>query len=266
MQAFGGVSIVNAIPAWYGSSMAINLKVNVDIEEGHSTFQSSLVRTILDYFKAMYHIPELKISIWSEIPQTSGLKSSSAVSTALIAAISEKFGIEVDVPKLSAILSIKSGVSITGAYDDATAAYYGGVSFTYNKEFKLLKMENFPKDISILILAIGNRPSIDLKILKKYNLLFEEIFRIALTDIITAMKLNGLAIAEILGYDKRPIISALKSGAIASGISGNGPSIFALCKEGDEGPIYENLSKYGKVIITRAVEIGDRYTKINNTR
>ncbi|AWR94846.1 shikimate kinase [Acidianus brierleyi] len=266
MQTFGGISIVNAIPSWYGSSMAIDLKVNVDVEEGHSTFQSSLVKTILDYFRETYNIPELKVNIRSEIPQMSGLKSSSAVSTALIAAISEKFGIEVDIPKLSAILSIKSGVSVTGAYDDATAAYYGGVSFTYNKEFKLIKMENFPEDISILILAIGNRPNIDLKILKKYNLLFEEIFKIALRDIITAMKLNGLAIAEILGYDKEPIISALKNGAIASGISGNGPSIFALCKEGDDGPIYESLSKYGKVIVTRAVEIGDRYRKIDNTR
>ncbi len=266
MQTFGGISIVNAIPAWYGSSMAIDLKVNVEIEEGQGISQTSLIKAILDYFKETYNVPELKVIISSEIPQMSGLKSSSAVSTALIAAISEKFGIEVDIPKLSAILSIKSGVSITGAYDDATAAYYGGVSFTYNKEFKLIKMENFPKDISILILAIGNRPNIDLKILKKYNLLFEEIFRIALTDTVTAMKLNGLAIAEILGYDKRPIISALKTGAIASGVSGNGPSIFALCKEGDEGPIYENLSKYGKVIVTRAVEIGDRYRKINNTR
>jgi shikimate kinase len=266
MQTYGGISIVNAIPSWYGSSLAVDLKVKVDIEEGHSTYQSSLVKTILEYFKEKYKISDLNVNIISEIPQMSGLKSSSAVSTALIGAISERFGIEINVPKLSSILSIKSGVSLTGAYDDATAAYYGGASFTYNKEFKLIKMENFSKDISILILAVGNRPNIDLKILRKYNLLFEEIFKIALRDIITAMKLNGLAIAEILGYDKSPIISALKSGAIAAGISGNGPSIFALCKEGDEGPIYENLSKYGKVIITRAVEIGDRYRKIYNTR
>ncbi|MCY0883556.1 MAG: shikimate kinase, partial [Acidianus infernus] len=42
-------------------------------------------------------------------------------------------------------------------------------------------------------------------------------------------------------------------GALASGISGNGPSIFAVTKEGEEGPIIDEFNLYGKVILTKAV-------------
>ncbi len=259
MQTFGGVSVVNAIPSWYGSSMAVDLRVEVSIEEGEGgEDQSPLVRTILEYFSQKYGIPQLRVKVSSQIPQMSGLKSSSAVSTALIAEISRKYGIEVDVPKLSAILSIKAGVSVTGALDDAVAAYYGGVSFTYNKEFKVIKKQNPPKDIVILLLPKGNRQGVELGQLKRYSTLFQEIFRIALNDVILAMKLNGVAVAEILNYDKEPIIEAMKAGALAYGVSGNGPSIFAVAKEGEEGPVYERLSRYGKVTITRAVELESR--------
>ncbi|MEM3680822.1 MAG: shikimate kinase, partial [Metallosphaera sp.] len=34
MQAYGGVSIINALPSWYGSSMAIDMKVKVRVWEG----------------------------------------------------------------------------------------------------------------------------------------------------------------------------------------------------------------------------------------
>ncbi|EWG07808.1 MAG: shikimate kinase [Candidatus Aramenus sulfurataquae] len=259
MQTYGGVSVVNAIPSWYGSSMAVDLKVEVKVEEGEEIGeQSALVKTIVDYFRQKYNLPRLRVKITSEIPQMSGLKSSSAVSTALIGEISRKYGIDVDVPKLSAILSIKAGVSVTGALDDAVAAYYGGVSFTYNKEFKVIKKQSPPDGLVVLILARGNRQRVDLNSLKRYSALFQEIFKVALSDVITAMRLNGVAVAEILGYEKEPILEAMRTGALAYGVSGNGPSMFAVTKEGEEGPVYERLSKYGKVTITRAVDLESR--------
>jgi len=267
MYAYAGVSVVNALPSWYGSTMAIDLKIRVDLWEGKCNNPSSiLISTILDYFKENYGIEGICVNINSEIPQRSGLKSSSAVSVALIDSISRKYNIKLDVPKLAAILSLKANVSITGAYDDATAAYYGGISFTYNKEFKLLKMINPNKDFSIIILPKGDRPSnIQLKNLFKYRLLFEEIFNIAYSgDLITAAKLNGIAVAEILGYDTSIIREALKAGALVAGISGNGPSIFAIVKEGEEGKIYDIFSREGNVIITRAVEIDSERFSIKN--
>lgn len=261
MQTFSGVSVVNALPSWYGSSMAVNLRVNVIVEKTDTCVKKNniLLDTILDFFYNKYNVPCLDVKVSSEIPEKSGLKSSSAVSTALIGEISRKFGIEIDVPKYSAILSLKAGVSYTGALDDASSSYYGGVSFTNNKEFKILELKRPPQDVVVILLPRGDRKiGINLSYLKKYRLIFEEIFRIARKDIISGMKLNGILIANILGYDTKEIEDALKLGALASGISGNGPSVFALAREGEEGPILDVWSKYGKVIVTKAVNYVSR--------
>ncbi|BFH72674.1 shikimate kinase [Sulfurisphaera javensis] len=260
MQTYAGVSVVNALPSWYGSSMAVDLKVNVSIKETNNCEKkyNILIDTILDFFREKFNIPCLDVQISSEIPEKSGLKSSSAVSTALIGEIAKKYGLEIDVPKYSAILSLKAGVSYTGALDDASSAYFGGVAFTYNKEFKILDIMQ-PPEISILILPRGNRNiNINLQYLQKYRLVFEEIFRIARKDIIQGMKLNGLLIASILGYETNEIEIALKKGALASGISGNGPSVFAVTKIGEEGPIIDSFSRFGNIILTRPIDYVSR--------
>jgi len=253
MQAYGGVSIVNAIPSWYGSSMAVNLKVNVEITKGKYNGGSKLISTIITYLKEKFNLEDFDVKINSEIPQESGLKSSSAVSTALIGEVKRKFELDIDVVKYSAILSILAGVSYTGALDDAVSAYYGGVSYTYNKEFKIVKKSEPPSDISIIILPKGGRGKVNLNKLRGYELIFYEIFKLSLSDPITAMKYNGILVGEILGYDLKPVKKALEKGALASGISGNGPSIFAVTKEGEEGPIIDEFNLYGKVILTKAV-------------
>ncbi|MEM4139410.1 MAG: shikimate kinase, partial [Sulfolobaceae archaeon] len=112
----------------------------------------------------------------------------------------------------------------------------------------------------------GDRPSsIQLSNLFKYKLLFEEIFNIAYSgDIIKAARLNGIAVAEILGYDTSIIKEALSAGALAAGITGNGPSIFAIVKEGEEGKIYDIFNREGNVIITRAVKIDSERFSVSN--
>jgi len=260
MQTFSGVSVVNALPSWYGSSMAVDLKVEVEIEEISECkkFDNVLIDTILDFFYANYKIPCLKVKIISQIPEKSGLKSSSAVSTALIGEIAKKYDIKIDVPKYSAILSLKAGVSYTGALDDASSSYYGGVAFTYNKDFKILEIQH-PPEVSVIILPRGNRKiNVDLLTMRKYSLIFEEIFKISRKDVITGMRLNGILVAHILGYDTKEIEEALRKGALASGISGNGPSVFAVTKLGEEGPIVDVWSKYGNVVVTKVVDYVSR--------
>jgi shikimate kinase len=260
MQAYAGVSVVNALPSWYGSSMAINVKVDVKIRESKecATHPSQLVNEIVLYFRENYNIPCIEVEINSEIPPKSGLKSSSAVSSALIGEIAEKFQLPVkawDVPVLSAILSLKSRVSYTGALDDASASYFGGVSYTYNKEFKIIDMKEPPSEISIIVIPRGKRSvSVDMTKLRKFEPLFKEIFTLARHDIITAMKLNGLAVGIIMGYDLTLANEALKKGALAAGISGNGPSMFAVTKIGNEGVILDLFEKQAeKPIVVQPV-------------
>ncbi len=257
MLAYGGVSAVNALGSWYGSSIAVDLKVEVKVYEDRNEIGDPLIRAILEYFRAKYGVPELRVEVRSELPPKGGLKSSSAVSTALIGEIAQKFGIDVDPPKLSAILSIKAGVSLTGALDDAVASYYGGVSLTYNKEFKVLKVLN-PPDLLAVILVRGNRPRApNIKEFRKYSKDFEEAFKLAYSGrILEAVRLNGRLVARVMGYDEALLEEAERRGALASGISGNGPSVFALVKEGDEGPLVDLFSRHGEVKVVRLVEYG----------
>jgi len=76
MQTYGGVSIINALPSWYGSSMAVNLKVKVEIKEGKRDYskESDLIRVIIDYFKEKYSIPDIVVDIESELPQMMWIK------------------------------------------------------------------------------------------------------------------------------------------------------------------------------------------------
>lgn len=256
MWAYAGVSIVNAIPAWLGSTMAINIRIEASLEKS-SEQPSELVKTIIEYFRYKIGVPDLSITVRSPIPPGSGLKSSSAVAVAIIEAIKSRYGLrDIDTPKLASELSIKAGVSITGAYDDATASYHGGISFTNNRENRLLDLREPPEELVVVILARGGRSGINPGALRRFEDLFREIFNIALRgDILTAMRLNGIAVAEILGYETEPIREALKLGALASGITGNGPSIFAIAKKGDEGPIIDMFNKLGRVIVTEPARI-----------
>ncbi len=256
MWAYAGISIVNAIPAWLGSTMAINIKIEVSLENS-GEHHSELVKTIIEHFRHKIGVPGLSVTVRSPIPSGSGLKSSSAVAVAIIEAIKSRYGLsDIDTPKLASELSIRAGVSITGAYDDATASYHGGISFTNNRENRLLDLREPPEDLAVVILARGGRSGINPGVLRKFEDLFREIFNIAMRgDILTAMRLNGIAVAEILGYEIKPIREALRLGALASGITGNGPSIFAVAKKGDEGPIIDMFNKLGRVIVTEPARI-----------
>ena len=265
MLAYGGVSAVNALGSWYGSSIAVDLKVEVKVSEGRCETSDPLIREILRYFREKHNVPDLRVEIRSEVPPKGGLKSSSAVSTALIGEIGERYGIEVDPPKLSAILSIKAGISLTGALDDAAASYYGGVSLTYNKEFRILKMID-PPDLLAVILLRGNRPKQpDLEHFRKFSKEFEEAFRLAYSGkLLDAIRLNGRLVARVMGYEESLLEEAERRGALAAGVSGNGPSIFALVKEGDEGPVFELFSKHGEVRTVRLVKYGSLGRTLRN--
>jgi len=255
MWAYAGVSVVNAIPCWLGSTMAIDIKVKANFVKDNNN-ETSLIKTIKMFFENNYGIHDLVISIISPIPMQSGLKSSSAVAVAVIEAIKHKYGLNLSTPELAAKLCKEAGVSITGAFDDAVACYSGGISFTDNRRMKVFSVCELKDEFSIVLLMRGGRSFIDVSKLKNYAHLFEKIFSLAWRgDIIQAMKLNGISVAKILGYETSIIRKALELGALAAGISGNGPSIFALLKQGDEGPVYELFSKHGSALITSPARV-----------
>ncbi|BCU67176.1 shikimate kinase [Sulfolobales archaeon HS-7] len=254
-SSFGGISVVNAIPSWLGSTMAINMPVYVKAEWGKCETSSVLIGVIVDFFRRKFG-GDACVIVNSSIPSSSGLKSSSAVSVAAISALNSLYNSNFYPPTVSAQLSIKAGVSITGAFDDAVASYYGGVSFTDNKRLREISHRSPPDNIRIVLLIRQGKKKIIPKDLRKFSSVFAQIFGIALSGkIIEATLLNGLLMSEILNYDQKPIQTALKVGSLSSGISGNGPSYFAIVNKGYEMKVVDALSPYGPVKVFQPVPI-----------
>lgn len=253
MTSYGGVSILNAIPLGLGSTCAVDLKVVSTAGYGYREPGSVLTKTILKYFQEKSG-SELHLEIESQIPESGGLKSSSAVAASSISALSQLTGVKVDVPVLSAKLSLEAGVSVTGALDDATAAFYGGVSVCDNTNMKIIRRAKLPGDLVFVIVPRGPRKDFDPVVLRKSWPNFKHISGLVMMgNYIEAMAKNGLTVSEILGYETEILLKAIELGAKASGVTGNGPSLFAAVNSGEEKPIVELFSSLGNTVVAKVV-------------
>ena len=90
----------------------------------------------------------------SAIPVSRGLKSSSAAANAIIFATLDALGQEVDeieAIRLGTKAAMAAGVSLTGAFDDACAAWFGGVVLTDNRSETILARDIMPDHLKVLI-------------------------------------------------------------------------------------------------------------------
>ena len=269
----GAVSIVSAIANKKGATLGIELKVEVVIEtsEGkgieiqseNRSLSSRLINKTIEKIVSKKHLEKNKmvITINSEIPTGYGLKSSSAISSAIALACAKIFK-----PKLTdkQILvagvdaSIESKVSITGAYDDACSCYYGGFNVTDNGKRKRVKFERVPSNLIAVIFIPKNRKRGNLKKLKILSPIFNNAWELAKgKKYWESMTINGLATSAILNSDPKIIIDLIEKGALAASVSGNGPSIAAIVKK-------DNLSNVKKVF--EALEGNVIVSKVNNKK
>ena len=104
----------------------------------------------------------VRVKVKSQIPAGMGLKSSSAVSSAMALACSGLVGNNLDdkiILNSAVRASLDAGVTITGAYDDSSACYFGGVVVTNNYQCELIHREEAPADLFVVIfLPADNRP------------------------------------------------------------------------------------------------------------
>ena len=148
----GAISIVNAIATGKGAALGISKKVNVEIEASKGSgvtiesknkqLSSRLINRVIEKIVPKNELSKTKFRVYlhSEIPTGYGLKSSSAVSSAVAMGCAKLFKPKMnDFEILSSGVdaSIETKVSLTGAYDDACACYYGGFVVTDNYKEKL---------------------------------------------------------------------------------------------------------------------------------
>jgi shikimate kinase len=265
----GAISIVNAIATGKGSALGISLQTTAEIHmrqgEGkifHNNRNSHLFKYIINNSipNKILKRNDFFLTISSDIPIGFGLKSSSAVSSAVSLACYGLLEGNIDdfkVLNTAVDASRKAKVTITGAYDDTTACYFGGFVITDNYSNKLLRRENGPLDLLSLILIPNNstrKNPLKLKVLPEF---FDQAIQSAEhSEFWKAMTLNGLLVSSLMGYDYSPILFSIENGAISASISGNGPSIAVIIKKKNLNTIKRILEKYGKILVC----------KINNTK
>ncbi len=260
----GAISIVNALATCSGCALGISLRVTAeaDLRSGEGirsqTVNEKLIRNIVynTIPKEILAENSVYISVESEIPMGFGLKSSSAVSDAVALACSKlvKEDIEDYVVLDRAVLaSLDAGVTITGAYDDSSACYFGGFVVTNNRTHEIIHHQEAPDSLSVIIFIPkatrrGNMSKVD-----TMSNLFGEAFKFATAgEYWKAMNLNGMLLSTSLAADYEPVLKAIQGGALAASISGNGPAIAAVSNEENIEDIKAAFVKFnGSVIVSK---------------
>jgi len=246
----GAVSIVNAMATGRGAALGVRLWTRAtvtltnqpglfngrnfsDPEEGTELIETT-ARHVFRKFRADKRFGAF-VETYSNIPVAVGLKSSSAASNAVALASINVLGkklSDIHIVKIGVEASLKAGVTLTGAFDDACACYFGGLVVTDNTRRRILKRFN-PKNRSHVLVYVPNRKKytkeVDESALKEYKPLAKLAHREVLRGSYwNALTLNGLVYSKAFGYDTRPIKEALNNGAIAAGLTGKGPAVAAI--------------------------------------
>ena len=242
----GAISLVNAIATGKGATLGIDLTVQAEIENKpgkgitieseNRSLSSRLINRTVEKIVPKKELEKNKINIFlkSEIPTGYGLKSSSAISSAIALGCAKLFRNKINDSQVllaGVDASIETKVSITGAYDDACACYFGGFTITDNYKRKLVHTEKCPKNLVAIIFIPRSRKRGNVKNLRSLKPVFEKAWNLAKdSDYWNAMILNGLATSSILNSDPQLISDLIERGALGASVSGNGPSIAAVTK------------------------------------
>lgn len=260
----GAVSLVNAVAAGKGATLGIDTRVSVTVEDApgrgvvfryrggtpSSRLVSATVRRALP--RRLLSRRRIVVSLESQIPTGYGLKSSSAISSAVALACSKLAGGAGDREVLLAGVeaSLDAKVSITGAYDDACACYYGGFNVTDNTKKRRLLREAYSGDASVAVFVPRSRRRGNVKKLRHMQSVFGAAWQMARArKYWDAMTVNGLAAAAVLGSDPGLVPSLMERGALAASVSGNGPAVAAVARKKDMPAVAEFLrGRDGRVI------------------
>jgi shikimate kinase len=248
--AHGAATIVNAIALGEGAAFGVDLWTKAEITltdeatviKGEITSdptESTLLieKTVARVFR--YFGVETQfgatVKTSSNIPIARGLKSSStaanAVALATVAALTKELD-DLAVVNLGVDAAFDAKVTVTGAFDDACASYFGGVVVTDNLNRKIRQRFPLPEGLTVLFHVpakksyTGDSDVGKLAMVKPFvQSAFEEAKK---GNFWMALTLNGIVYSSALGYDNSVATEALSAGALASGLCGKGPAVTAV--------------------------------------
>lgn len=264
-RAGGAATILNAVANWKGSAFGIGLMTYAQVELDHTGtirgdvpgLDTRLIETcVAMVLERLGYSYGAVVRTKSDIPVASGLKSSSTAANATVLATLDALQKDMDpieAAKIGVAAARKTGVTITGALDDALASMLGGVVVTDNREMLLMKREEL--DTPVVILSPDRKLFSGETSVSRSRLISpvaDVVYDLAMRgDYGRAMTINGLAYCAALGLSAEPVLLALQAGARGASLSGTGPSYAAII---DESKVEELEAAWkplgGKVIRT----------------
>jgi shikimate kinase len=270
--AHGAATIVNAIALGKGAAFGVDLwtKAEVQLTSEAGVFEVTITsdphestllvdRTVARVF-GRFGLEEsfgAKVKTSSNIPAARGLKSSSVAANATVLATVAALGKELDdleIVKIGVEAAFDAKCTITGAFDDACASFFGGVVITDNLNRQILKQFPLPKDLVVLFHVPPQKAytiNSDVERLKTIKPLAQIAFDKALEGKIwDALTLNGLVYSAASDQNTTIAVDALAAGAIAAGLCGKGPAVTAVTSKDSVDKVKAALQKYpGEVIV-----------------
>ncbi len=269
--AHGAATIVNAMALGKGAAFGVDLYTKAQVKltdepevvkaeiasdpQESTVLMEKTVTRVLSHFKVEKRFGA-KVKTWSTIPIAKGLKSSSAAANAVALATTAALGEMVDdfkIVNLGVDAAFDAKVTVTGAFDDACASYFGGVVVTDNLERKIVMQTSSPDDFVVLFhvppqKAYSGDSNVDrLRVVKP---LVQVAYDEALAgDFWGALTLNGLIYSSASGFDPSIAIDALAAGAVGAGLCGKGPAVTAVVPEDKVDSVRAAFQKFGGEVL-----------------
>jgi shikimate kinase len=248
--AHGAATIVNAMATKKGAAFGVDLytKAHVKLTNEPQIIETEImsdqgedpvliqkaIATVLKRFNVEQKFG-VKVKTWSNIPIARGLKSSSTVANAVVLATLGALGEsleDLEIVKLGVLAAFEAKVTITGAFDDACASYFGGLVITDNLNCKLVKQEVLTEDYVVLFQVPPKKAytvNTDTSNFLSFAPQIETAYNMALDGFPwEALTLNGQCYSSAFGFDAKIAIDALNVGAKAAGLCGKGPTTTAV--------------------------------------
>ena len=267
----GAATIVNAIALGKGAAFGVDLWTKAEVritEEPHAikgeittdpTENTSLMKKTVLRVLRLFGVEDTfgaEVKTYSNIPIARGLKSSSSAANAVALATVAALGKTLDdlpIVNLGVEASFDAKVTVTGAFDDACASYFGGAVVADNIKRKIFLKTDMPEDLTVLFHVPPTKAytgDSDLNRMKAIKPLVEIVHKEARKgNFWPALTLNGLIYSSALGYDTSVASDALMAGAIASGLCGKGPAVTAVVSNENIDSVKTALQKYEGLVI-----------------
>jgi shikimate kinase len=235
----------------------IKAEITSDPKENTALMEKTVMR-VLKLF-SLDNSFGAKVKTWSNIPIAKGLKSSSAAANAVALAATaalDKTLDDLELVNLGVDAAFDAKVTVTGAFDDACASYFGGIVITDNLSREIVKQFPLAEDLTVLFHVPPEKAytaDSNVRRLQTVKPLVEVAYKEALEGKVwEALTLNGLIYSSASGYNTSIAIDALAAGAVAAGLCGKGPAVTAVTSKDKIDSVKAALQKYdGKVLEAR---------------